>query len=292
MGLIGRGTNGTVYQLSGSIVVKRARRGEDEEADHANEQKIFQFLENRRNIPFLIRCLYQRPGDTFLELAPNGSVAELLNQYQKRDGMRVLNVVHALNPQQVHRWMRQLSFAAARLEDVGLTHGDIRPANMLLDSDWNLKLSDMDRAMKVGEEIAVLTEPFGRLLGKEDGEGADTYGNAGARTETFAIGSVYYTLTRGHEPYETEYWGKEHYIVLSDKIQKKEFPSLSNSASDIIISKCWNGEYHLVKDLLMEFADGTELDELADEDQEWLGLRQVECEEFIKSGFVDTLERY
>ena len=42
----------------------------------------------------------------------------------------------------------------------------------------------------------------------------------------------------------------------------------------------------------MEFADGAELDKLANEDQEWLGLRQVKCEEFIKSGFVDTLERY
>ena len=58
MSLIGRGTNGTVYQLSGSIVVKRARTGEDEEAEYANEQKIFNALENRRNSRFLIRCLY------------------------------------------------------------------------------------------------------------------------------------------------------------------------------------------------------------------------------------------
>ena len=148
--------DGTVYQLNTSIVVKRARTGEDEEAEHANEQKMFRFLENRRHISFLIRCFYQRPGDTFLELAPNGSVAELLNQHQKRDGIRVFKIVHTLKPQQAHRWMRQLGFAAARLEYVGLTHGDIRPANMLLDSDWNLKLSDMDRATKVGEEIAVL----------------------------------------------------------------------------------------------------------------------------------------
>ena len=216
----------------------------------------------------------------------------MLNQYQKRDGTRVLNVVHALNPQQVHRWIRQLSFAAARLEERGLTHGDIRPANMLLNSDWNLKLSDMDRAIKVGEEIAVITEPFGRLLGKEDGEGADSYGNAGARTERFTVGSVYYALTRGHEPYETKYWGKEHYVILSDKVQKKEFPSLTDSATDVIISKCWNGKYHLVKDLLTKFADGAEVDKPADEGQEWLRLRQVECKEFSNSGSVDTLERY
>lgn len=37
MSLIGRGATGTVYQLNASIAVKRARLGEDEESDHANE---------------------------------------------------------------------------------------------------------------------------------------------------------------------------------------------------------------------------------------------------------------
>jgi hypothetical protein len=64
---------------------------------------------------------------------------------------------------------------------------------MLLDANRDLRLSDLDRGMKIGEDIAVLTEPFGRLLDQKDGVGAGTYGKAGARTETFAIGSVYYT---------------------------------------------------------------------------------------------------
>ena len=292
MSLIGRGANGTVYQLSALIVVKRARTGEDEEADHANEQKIFRFLEKRPHVPHLIRCIYQRPKDTFLELAPNGSMAMLLNKYQERDGIRVLKVLHTLNDQQIDLWMRQLGLAAAGLEEHGLVHGDIRPGNMLLDSNWNLSLSDMDRAMMIGEEVAVMTEPFGRLIGKEDGEGTGSYGNASARTETFAIGSVYYTLTRGYEPYETESWGEEHYVVLSEKFQNKEFPSLTDSATDVVISKCWNGEYHSVKDVLTEFAHNAGVDDPAVEDQEWLELRQVECKEFIKSGFVDTLQRF
>ena len=58
------------------------------------------------------------------------------------------------------------SLAAAGLEQIGLVHGDSRPANMLLDVDWNMELSDLDRGVKIGEEIAVLTEPFGRLLDK------------------------------------------------------------------------------------------------------------------------------
>jgi hypothetical protein len=58
--------------------------------------------------------------------------------------------------------------------------------------------------MKIRKNIAVLTKSYKRLLDAEDDGGAGTYGTADAQTETFAIGSVYYTLLRGHKPYETE----------------------------------------------------------------------------------------
>ena len=294
MSLIGRGATGAVYQLNPLIAVKRARIGEEEQADHANEQRMLRFLENCSSIPYLIRCYYQRPNDTFLEFAPNRCVAMLLNQYQERDshGTQVLKVSHTLNSQGIHHWMRQLCLAAAGLERVGLVHGDIRPGNMLLDADWNLKLSDFDRGMMIGEDIAVLTEPFGRLLNNEDGGCPGTYGKAGARTETFAIGSVYYTLLRGHEPYETESWGRNRFVVLGEKFQKKEFPPLTNSTEDVIIRKCWSGEYQRVKELLAEFpGDAQQLDPTS-KDHEWLETRQRECKESIQSGLVDKLDRY
>jgi len=81
MSLIGRGVIGTVYQLNAFIAVKRARLREDEEVDHANEQRNFKFLENYSSIPYLIRCYYRTSKNTFLELAPNGSIAMLLDQY-------------------------------------------------------------------------------------------------------------------------------------------------------------------------------------------------------------------
>ncbi len=139
MSLLGRGATGTVYRLNAFIAVKRAHTGEDEQADHANEQKIFQLLEPYPPIPYLIRCLYQRPNDTFLELAPNGSIAMLLNQYQERDrnSIQVLKVLQVLDSEEICRWMRQLCLVVTALERIGLIHGDIRPGNMLLDVDWN-----------------------------------------------------------------------------------------------------------------------------------------------------------
>ena len=294
MSLIGLGAIGAVYQLNAFIAVKRARRGEEEEADHANEQRLFKLLEDYAPIPHLIRCYYRTPKDTFLELAPNGCIAMLLNQYQKRDsnGIRVLEVSEALMRQDLHRWMEQLCLAAAGLERIGLCHGDIRPGNLLLDANRDLRLSDLDRGVKIGEDILALNEPFGRLLDKEDGEGAGSYGKAGARTETFAIGSIYYTLLRGHEPYQTESWGTDHFVILLEKFQKKEFPALIDSAEDTIIRKCWNGEYEMVSELLAEIASSKRQDVPASEDREWLETRQLECKTFVQSGWIDTLDRY
>lgn len=293
MSLLGRGATGTVYQLNAFIAVKRARVGEEEEADHANEQRNFIFLGKYPPIPYIIRCYHLIPKDTFLELAPNGCIAMLLNKYQKRDSRgTVLEISQALNSREINRWMRQLCIAAAGLERVGFCHGDIRPGNMLLDANRDLKLSDLDRGMKIGEDIEVLTEPFGRLLAEGEGAGAGTYGKAGARTEIFSIGSVYYTLLRGHEPYETESWGKEHFVILSEKFQKKEFPLLTDSVGDTIVRKCWNGKYESVSELMMEVAGSNRQYRTVSEDREWLEMRQLECKTFAQNGFVNTLNRY
>ncbi len=73
-----------------------------------------------------------------------------------------------------------------------------------MDTNRNLRLSDLDRKIKIKENIVVLTESFGRLLNQKDGVDADTYNKSDVRTEIFVIGSVYYTLLRGYESYKTE----------------------------------------------------------------------------------------
>ena len=294
MSLIGRGATGTVYQLNSLIAVKRARQGEDEEADHASEQATFKILEKNRPIPYLIRCFYQTRRDTFLELAPNGSLAMLLSQHQVRDsrGYQVLNVSQTLDWQDVNRWMKQLCIAAASLERVELCHGDIRPGNMLLDADRNLKLCDFDRATRIGEDVTVLTEPFGRLLDGSDGAKAGPYGQSGPRTESFAIGSVYYTLTRGYEPYETEEWGRDHFVTLAEKFQRKDFPPLTSSAADRIIRKCWDGKYGRVRELLIDVPEDDPQEGSVGLDPQWLDRRQLECKKLVQSGVIDVLDRY
>lgn len=90
----------------------------------------------------------------------------------------------------------------------------------------------------------------------------------------------------------TEPWGRDRFVILGEKFQNKEFPPLTDSAGDAIICKCWSGEYQRVKELLAHFTGDAEQYEPTKKDQEWLETRQMECKEFIQSGFVDTLNRY
>jgi len=96
--------------------------------------------------------------------------------------------------------MRQLCLTVAGLEEARSIYGDIHSGNMFLDSSWNSKLSDLDRTVGIGEEITVLTEPFGRLRSDEEGKPAGIHCKADARREAFAIGSSFYSLLRGYGP--------------------------------------------------------------------------------------------
>lgn len=282
MPLLGRGATGIVYRVTDTMVVKIAREGADEQNDHANEQRMFEMIEaHSEKIPHLVECHFRIPRFTFLQFAPGGDLAMLLNRYQKRDVRdfsKVLEVTQPLDRQDIDRWMEQLCYAAAALERLGLAHNDIRPHNMLLDAERNLILADLDRGTKVGQDIEVLTEPFGRRLNKSEGRDAGTYGKAGARTETFAIGSIFYSLLRGYEPYETENWGHDHGVVLIEKFQNKEFPRLDDSADDDMIRKCWHGGYERVRDLLDEVNSNKRR------------IRRLECERLIQSGEISRLE--
>ncbi|PVH91296.1 hypothetical protein DM02DRAFT_678158 [Periconia macrospinosa] len=282
---------GAIYKLNDFVVMKVPR--DPAEPDHATEQRIFDIFERYPAHPNLVRSFLRIPGKTFLERLPGGDLASLLRAQQTRDTstQQVLVVAKVPSPERTLWWMRELTSAAAWLERIGLVHGDIRPPNILIDAEGHIKLCDFDRVVKIGERLDAGTEPFARLLGDEGGRDRGTYGKAGPRTEQFAIGSVFYSMTRGYDLYENQWFGLDHDRIVMDMLQRREFPAVTRSHEDTIISKCWNGDFVTIQELenaTLEIACGP-YENAKVESIVWYLQHQEKCKEMVTEGIMATL---
>ncbi|RSL39975.1 hypothetical protein CEP54_016220 [Fusarium duplospermum] len=289
--LLSLGSTGFTFKLNKYIVVKKVRPGRD--CNLANERTIFDILERHPPSPYIVRSFYRTEEAIFLEYATNGDLASLLREEQQRDesSQRVIGVGRRQPLERCFRWMKQLGAAAAWLEELGLAHCDIRPGNMLLYPAGHVKLADFDRTLKIGEDMLSGTEPFARLLGDEGGPDRGTYGKAGCRTEQFAIGSVFYSLTRGYDPFEDQWWGPDHGPIRMQKLQKMELPRIGHLECDGVIWSCWHGRYKSITKLTADIAavDGHAWNVTCKEDPLWVKARIHESETIAQSGIMEQL---
>ncbi|KAG6202324.1 hypothetical protein E4U50_006342 [Claviceps purpurea] len=126
----------------------------------------------------------------------------------------------------IARWITQLASALSWIEGLAFVHGDLRPANILLTANDNIRLADFDVSVKIGE-------PYAKL------NGGLKFPDAGPITEQFALGSYICTIRFGHIPFDE--------LDTPDRIRKlmnNEFPSRENDAEfgDVTLS-CWQGQY-------------------------------------------------
>lgn len=167
----------------------------------------------------------------------------------------VVTKVEKLEPLSLRKeWMNNLAQAVAFLEAHGLAHGDLRPENILLNRD-QLNLSDFDSTSKIGSEFEACIAPYGRLLNETEsayGQPGDS-GCLSARTEQFALGSLFYLVSYGFEVYGDRVLTedpREHGPERVDLLQHMKFPELNGDRwIDSIISNCWHHQYSSISDL-------------------------------------------
>ncbi|KAM3537074.1 hypothetical protein ARSEF1564_010001 [Beauveria bassiana] len=257
--VFGIGGHSVVLRISSGIVAKVCLKPGDERLRH--EQKIFESLAETK-CPHVIRCYLQTPDVSFLELLENGTL---------HDRMSISK------PRPILPWMLQLSRAAACLETLGYSHGDINPQNILIGEDDQLKLIDFDHSTKVGDELDVGYEPYVRQHRKLIG---GVYGVAGPVTEQFALGSVFWYMTRGSELY-SELEGPDQVDRLLDGI----FPATDpQDPIDRIISNCWNGYYLSIADLVdnIQGISGLNMQTQMTENLSLTLERRLLCEQYCK----------
>ncbi|KAI8717156.1 Protein kinase domain-containing protein [Fusarium sp. LHS14.1] len=129
------------------------------------------------------------------------------------------------------KWIRQISSALSWLEHLGFAHGDLRPPNIFLSQEEDIRLGDFDCTVKIGDKLKAGGGSFGKL--HENYEFSD----ASPMTEQYSLGSCIFTIQFGHELWHEIY---EHQKIL--KLIRNEFPDASGDEMfGEIIHKCWHG---------------------------------------------------
>ncbi|KFA69806.1 hypothetical protein S40285_02418 [Stachybotrys chlorohalonatus IBT 40285] len=235
--IIGIGARSMVLYIAEGIAVKVALRKGDPR--FLREQLLSERID-MLNCKDIAAFFFHGPDITFMELF-EVTLADRL----RLDGM----------PRPYARWMLQLTSAVAALESIDLAHADINPLNIMVDELDQLKLIDFDHTIRIGHDLDVGFEPYVRrpLVPRRDG---GLYGKASHITEQFALGSVFWFMTRGRELYADEgRYGKQ------DLLKRGVMPCLDMfEPIDIIIHNCWVGHYESVaavaKDVVALLMDG------------------------------------
>lgn len=224
--IYGVGGHSVLLSVAEGIAAKVSYKPGDPHLQH--EQAIFELLD-RAPCSSVIQTFLSCPDVTFMQLLSNGTL------YQR---MTIVN-----KPRPMLQWIEQLANAAACIESLGYAHGDINPRNILFDDKDQLKLVDFDHALKAGDDLEVGDAPYVRA--QKVGSKGGTFGVAGPITEQFALGSVFWYITREAELY-ADLEGSEQVNRLIDG----DFPTIDPEITiDRIISNCWLGNFDSISDL-------------------------------------------
>jgi serine/threonine protein kinase len=232
----------------------------------------------------------------FLEYIPGFSLSERLQRHQIRDpkSTRVLSI-QSLEPLSLRKtWMKALAEGIAWLESLGLAHGDLKPENVLVDKQDHVKIADFDCTNFIGLEFEACIPPYGRLLGSEAGSKEGTAGKLGARTEQFALGSLFYYINYGIEAYDDQDFGEDHGPVIVERLQRMVFPKLdSNSVLDSIIDDCWHGRFQSVaapSEAISQQCDLRNYSSQAMSPEEFAARRMC-CLQLVEGGILSALSK-
>ena len=276
-----------VYRITEDIVIKYPRNVDSDELERENA--IYDILEQHAPCPYVMQSFYRMAKASFLPFMPS-CLDTRLRRNQICEKHKVLQVLRVEDRRLVERWAAELSAANAWLESLGLVHADLRPPNILFDERDHLKLTDFDCVERIGTASQGNAPPWARLYPDPE-TGGGWFGVYGPKTEQFAIGSILYYMTRGHEPYEDPNEdGPEPDIVKLFK--KGVFPQVEaeSDALDLIIDRCWAGWYESIKDLAeasTHLPGAADIGDAASFSTDYCAQKRVECCQLLQEGLLE-----
>lgn len=150
------------------------------------------------------------------------------------NGIRLDECIDPETEQEENGWldvMWQVALGLSAAEDKGIIHGDIKPANILMNEDGVAKVSDFGIARFQGaEDDRILGTPLYIAPEKSQGKPVD------ARADQFSMGATFYHILSGQPPFR----GKNPKEVVLDRFEhpnpdiRRVQPHFSREISDIL----------------------------------------------------------
>jgi tetratricopeptide (TPR) repeat protein len=140
-----------------------------------------------------------------------------------------------ISPGQALEWLSQAGIALDRAHAEGVVHRDVKPANLLLDRDGNVSVTDFGIASTTG--VDTLTLP-GTVLGTagylspEQARGEP----ATAASDRYGLGVVAFELLTGRRPYEGDTAATEAFAHVNAPIPsaKSFYPDLPPGVDEVL----------------------------------------------------------
>ena len=99
------------------------------------------------------------------------------------------------------RWVAEAAQAIDHAHRQGVIHCDLKPANLLLDADGRLRVTDFGLAMIVTHGAANRSHVAGTMGYMAPEQLDPAWGNIGPPTDVFGLGAVLFSLLVGHPPF-------------------------------------------------------------------------------------------
>ena len=199
------------------------------------------------------------------------------------DGDDLQTIVKKKGPlpfDKVANYIAQAAHGLQHAHDIGLIHRDVKPANVLINSEGKVKILDLGLALFSDDAAASLTMDFNdKVLGTADylaPEQALNSHNVDHRADLYGLGCTMYYLLTGHPPFPEGTIAQR--IAKHQKAMPKEIRKIRPECPGELEGICWK---LLQKDPKFRYASAAQTAEVL---ENWLAKYRVHAPVGASSG--------